>query len=197
MADREQSDPRIVSVDSLAEGKWLRLVAVRYRDDAATERVWESADRQGEQGAVLMIPVLQPSGALVFIEQFRPPVRAYVLEFPAGLVDQGEDPCLTAVRELKEETGYTGVVRSISPSTCSSAGMTGESVRIAWVDIDETDPVNMFPDPECEEGEFIEVFAIQRDDLSEFVRRRLASGRLLDSKTAALLLGLGVDLGGG
>ena len=34
---------------------------------------------------------------------------------PAGLVDAGEDAAESAVRELKEETGYVGVAAEISP----------------------------------------------------------------------------------
>lgn len=41
----------------------------------------------------------------------------YVLEFPAGLLDAGESAEVAAVRELKEETGLTGKILSISP-TC-------------------------------------------------------------------------------
>ena len=34
---------------------------------------------------------------------------------PAGLVDAGESAAESAVRELKEETGYVGVAAEISP----------------------------------------------------------------------------------
>ena len=34
---------------------------------------------------------------------------------PAGLVDAGEGAAASAVRELKEETGYVGVAAEISP----------------------------------------------------------------------------------
>lgn len=44
---------------------------------------------------------------VVLVSQYRPPIDAISLEFPAGLVDTEDgSPAVTAVREMKEETGY-------------------------------------------------------------------------------------------
>jgi 8-oxo-dGTP pyrophosphatase MutT (NUDIX family) len=45
---------------------------------------------------------------VVMVEQFRFGLNAVTLEFPAGLVEPGEDPAATCSRELLEETGYAG-----------------------------------------------------------------------------------------
>lgn len=47
-------------------------------------------------------------------KQFRPPIDKVSIEVPAGLIDEGETPEQCAVRELKEETGYVGVVEKTS-----------------------------------------------------------------------------------
>ena len=44
---------------------------------------------------------------VVLVRQFRFPIGDYVYEFPAGLVEEGEDYMGAAVRELFEETGLT------------------------------------------------------------------------------------------
>lgn len=44
---------------------------------------------------------------LVLIRQYRYPIGGHVIEFPAGLVEDGENPREAAVRELFEETGLS------------------------------------------------------------------------------------------
>lgn len=61
------------------------------------------------------------SGDLVLVRQFRPVVEAVTLELPAGLVDAGDTPENTAIRELKEETGFVAtrvtLVGCLKPDT--------------------------------------------------------------------------------
>ena len=42
---------------------------------------------------------------VVLIRQYRYPIGGYVYEFPAGLVEPGEDLLQSGIREMKEETG--------------------------------------------------------------------------------------------
>ncbi len=44
---------------------------------------------------------------VVLIRQYRYPIDDYIYEFPAGLVEAGEDFKSAAIRELHEETGLT------------------------------------------------------------------------------------------
>ena len=80
------------------------------------QRTWESAERstrpkESPIDGVGIVAVLQKSSGpeLLLQKQFRPPINKVVIEVPAGLVDEGEQAEESAVRELREETGYVGI----------------------------------------------------------------------------------------
>ncbi len=69
--------------------------------------IWTVAHRK----AAVVIAPMTPEGKLVLVRQERIPVRALLWEFPAGQIDEknSDDEGIiraTAVRELREETGY-------------------------------------------------------------------------------------------
>lgn len=49
-----------------------------------------------------------PDQRLVLVRQFRYGTEDFSLEIPGGVIERGEDPLVAGVRELTEETGYTG-----------------------------------------------------------------------------------------
>lgn len=52
---------------------------------------------------------LTPARELVMVQQFRIGSQTVELEIPGGMMDPDEsDPIATAIRELREETGYEG-----------------------------------------------------------------------------------------
>lgn len=51
---------------------------------------------------------LTPDGCLVLVRQFRYGIDEFSLEIPGGVMEAGEDPVAAGLRELREETGYTG-----------------------------------------------------------------------------------------
>ena len=55
------------------------------------------------------VVAVTPDRQLVMVEQYRHGSNTVELEIPGGVMDAGEtDPVVTAVRELREETGYEG-----------------------------------------------------------------------------------------
>ncbi len=60
--------------------------------------------RPGPVEAVFVLPVT-PEGEAFFVRQYRHPTGKFLLEVPAGKVDEGEAPEAAARRELLEEVG--------------------------------------------------------------------------------------------
>ncbi len=54
---------------------------------------------------VNIIPITK-TGEVVLIEQYRHGIEEITMEIPGGMVDNGEDARLAAMRELVEETGF-------------------------------------------------------------------------------------------
>ena len=73
---------------------------------------------------------------VVLIRQYRYPIGTYAYEFPAGLVEKGEDYQDSAVRELYEETGLTltplKVDEAYQKPYFTSVGMSDESCAAVY-----------------------------------------------------------------
>jgi len=54
------------------------------------------------------VVALTPDGHLVLVRQFRYGIDEFSLEVPGGVMEPGEDAVAAALRELREETGYSG-----------------------------------------------------------------------------------------
>lgn len=78
----------------------LRVDRVRMEDGREVKReVVEHA------AAVAIVPIAD-DGRVVLVRQFRSPVGDSLLELPAGVLDEGEQPEDAVQRELQEETGF-------------------------------------------------------------------------------------------
>lgn len=76
--------------------------------DAKDYKVISLKDRYGGCDVIATAKCPQFGQKIILLEiVYRIPVQRYVISFPAGFQDKGEtDPVKTALRELKEETGY-------------------------------------------------------------------------------------------
>lgn len=61
--------------------------------------------QQAPDGVIIYSLYGEKKDKVVLIRQYRYPIDNYIYEFPAGLVEPGEDYHEAAVREMKEETG--------------------------------------------------------------------------------------------
>jgi len=82
------------------------------------------------RGAVGVV-ALDDAGRVVLIRQYRHAVGAHLWELPAGLRDvAGEEPVLTAARELAEEADLRAGRYDLLVDLHTSPGFTDESIRL-------------------------------------------------------------------
>ena len=188
----DPAPPHETSRKVVATGRHVQLEQIQWRDEQGRPREWESAERPGGTQAVTIIAWLEPSDRLLLVRQYRPPAGRPVIEFPAGLIDEGETPEQALRRELREETGYDAVIDRMLPPSFNSAGLTGESVWIALGRIDEKASINAAAAPTPDDGESIEVLRLSRDELTRLIADVQAGQQRVDGKVACYLFGLGL-----
>lgn len=84
-----------------------------------------------EHPGAVAIAAVDDEERIVLIHQYRHPLGRRLWELPAGLLDvSGEDPALTARRELAEEAGLAASEWAVLVDVAPSPGFTDESVRV-------------------------------------------------------------------
>lgn len=84
-----------------------------------------------EHYGAVAVAAVDDRNRLAMVYQYRHPLGHRLWELPAGLLDAaGEDPVVTARRELREETGLTAEHWSVLVDVASSPGFSDETVRI-------------------------------------------------------------------
>jgi ADP-ribose pyrophosphatase len=185
-------EPVITNISDLSsdQAKWVQLKRIEYVDQVGKPRTWEVATRKTRgkagvdavaMGNILLHPSHPPSTLLVI--QYRPPLDAYTIEWPAGLVDADETAEEAAVREFKEETGYDCRVLSVSPVQAADPGLSNANMQLVMVEVQLGEDDEQ-PTQRLEDGEHIERVVVP---LSEFYDRLMEYSRRERTVVAAKL----------
>jgi ADP-ribose diphosphatase len=124
-------------------------------------------------GGAAVIPLF-PDGNVLLVRQFRYPTQELLLEFPAGKLEPGEPPEITAHRELAEEVGYSSKRLSKIAEFYTTPGFCDEKLYLYLAE--ELEPCERVPNEADEE---IEIVRVTLDSLPELIR----SGEIVDAKT--------------
>ncbi|KAJ5769916.1 uncharacterized protein N7511_001967 [Penicillium nucicola] len=179
------------------DARWKRLVKTHYSDPNGVQRDWESAERQTRpkdslvDGVNIVAFLNKSTGSELLLEkQYRPPIDQVVIELPAGLIDAGETAEQTAVRELREETGFVGVATKCTGIMYNDPGFCNANFNMVYIQVDMSLPENQNPKPNLEDNEFIECFTVPVERLSMELKKLEKEGYAIDARVGSIAEGI-------
>jgi len=92
-----------LSTEKVFQGKRISVRVDRVRLTDGTESIRDIV----EHPDAVVIAAVDDQRNLIFVRQYRKAPETELLELPAGVIDPGEEPIVAAMRELREETGYS------------------------------------------------------------------------------------------
>lgn len=116
----EQKVRRVEDIKQVTENRFLNMYELDMKSDTGKHSTYYVASRakniselkittqKNKADGVIIYSLYKAQGEeekIVLICQYRCPLNDYIYEFPAGLVDEGENFKEAGARELKEETG--------------------------------------------------------------------------------------------
>lgn len=125
-------------IKKINSGRYLNRYDITYRTPHGHEKVYEMFSRDPDipdehkllhprTDAVIIIATDKSAERLLLIREFRLELDREIYGLPAGLIDPGETPEETAIRELKEETGLDVVqIRDVMPPSYCAVGLSNE-----------------------------------------------------------------------
>ena len=166
----------LISSEQILKGNFLEVFrdTVSLPDGRHTSREYVI-----HPGAVMIVALLD-DGRVVLERQYRYPMHAVMIEFPAGKLDAGEVSLACAQRELLEETGYTA-------REWAKAGVLHPVISYSTEFIDVWFARGLtLGERKLDAGEFLDVFTATPAELLGWC----GSGQVTDAKTLTGMLWL-------
>lgn len=162
-------EEKTMKSEKIYEGKILNLKVdtVELPDKKYSKR--EIVEHPGGVGII----TITNDNNLVLVKQYRKAVEDFLWEIPAGKLEVNEEPRETAIRELREETGYEANKLTYITEFYTSPGFCNERIHLFLAE----DLIEV--DSEPDSGEFIEKSIVPLADLEKMLER----GEIVDSKT--------------
>ena len=115
------------------------------------------------------IVAVTPKKELVLVKQYRHGSRTFELETPGGCIELNEDPITAAIRELREETGYSGKSAQIIGTVFPNPAMQGNLCYLVVIN-----DVSKTHDTAMDEGEDLDTVLLPYKHVTE----KVASGEI-------------------
>ena len=153
-----------------------KVINVR-RDDIEVSNGHKSMREVVEHSGGVTMLAIKDNKNILFVRQFRYPIKSVSLELPAGKLEPNEDPDFAAKRELEEETGYRAKSWNSLGYINTTPGICTEKLYLYLA----TDLTYVGDHPD--EGEILKCSEYKLSDVLEMIY----SGKINDAKTICTL----------
>lgn len=164
---------------TLTEEYMYRGRIVNVRRDTAELPDGRTAEREVvEHPGGVGIALEDEDGRFFFVSQWRYAQNEMTLEFPAGKKEPGEEPQMTAAREIVEETGYEGTDWKYLGRMYPTPAYDTEVVEFYYA------KKGAFRGQHLDSDEWIHVSRLTLEEMTE----KCLAGEIPDAKTMSMLL---------
>lgn len=169
-------EERTIQTTPIFDGK---VISLKVDDVTLPNGATSKREIINHPGAVAVIAITDDH-KLLLVEQYRKAIERSIIEIPAGKLEKGEEPIVTARRELEEETGYTTDDLTFVQAFATSPGFADEVIHIYLAKNLKKLEVAAVLD----EDEFVELMEVTLEEAEAMV----ADERIYDAKTAYAIL---------
>ena len=114
-------------------------------------------------GSSAIVPVIE-NHSVALLRQYRPAIRTFIWEVPAGTMHGGEDPLDCAKRELQEECGLIGRRFEKIGEILTAPGYSDERIHLYLA-------MELIPcEQKLDEDEYLEVHSFRFDAVMEMIK---------------------------
>ena len=167
-------EEKTISSDRIYTGKTISL---KVDTVEVPNRGYQKREIVEHNGAVGIVAITS-NNKVVLVKQYRKAIEKELWEIPAGKIERGESPKECAIRELKEETGYSAESMKLIHKFYTSAGFSNQKIYIFLAE-------NLTPgERDFDEDEFLEVHEIDKDEVYNMIEKN----EIEDAKTSIGML---------
>ena len=114
-----------ISKKLVYKGKRVQVEELEYLN--GNQVIYREHVKAGD--AVEILPITDDN-KVIMIQEPRTPVGKIILDLPAGMIEEGEEPSKAAIRELEEETGYLAENIEFLREYHPSVGYSDEKIKV-------------------------------------------------------------------
>jgi ADP-ribose pyrophosphatase len=168
------AETTIISREQYLQGYIFDIEKVHLRLPDGREHTYDLVDHAD---AVTILPI-DDEGMVYFVRQYRVGAEKELLELPAGVIDDGEQPLTAAHRELQEEIGRDASHMERLGGFFMAAGYSNEYMHVFYASHLREKSL------EQDEDEFLSLVKVDLREVFGMIR----SGEIEDGKTISAFL---------